>query len=462
LSERLTTTDELGNRVYLYPEDVKGPWKRRRQTVYAVLIFVFMVLPWFHFQGQQVILLDIINRKFIFFGHTFFGHDAPFLFFILLGFVLLMGLITALLGRVWCGWACPQTVFIQGVYSKIERWVEGSARKRQKRDQKPWNFENLSLKSLKWLLFTLVSLHLSHSFLGYFVGTRELLQASLQTPYENLGSFSAMLFFTGLFLFDFGWFREQFCIIACPYGRFQSVMMDEDSVVIAYDEKRGEPRRIKGLPRDLEGDCVNCLQCVRACPTGIDIREGAAQLECIACNQCIDACDDIMTRLNRPKGLIKYTTEKELKGEKTQWVRPRSIIYATLLTIVLVAFALSLETRQDLDAVIIRKGSTPFQVLEKGKTLLNRFSIKLSNNTNSPMSVSISAQSVSGEKLEIAGQTLDFKLKEGHGEKQFFIKFPPQILTNGSAKAFINIEYSPLNKGNEQQQSKEISLVGPR
>lgn len=461
MSERLATTDEHGNRVYLYPEDVKGPWKRKRQIVYAFLIFIFMVLPWFTYQGKQVVLLDIINRKFIFFGHTFFGHDAPFLIFILLSFVLFMGLLTALLGRVWCGWACPQTVFIQGVYSQIERWVEGHARKRQKRDQRPLSFEKVALKSLKWFLFTLVSLHLSHSFLGYFVGTRELLQASFQSPYENLAAFITMLSFTGLFLFDFGWFREQFCIIACPYGRFQSVMMDEDSVVVAYDEKRGEPRKAKDVPKEQQGDCVSCLQCVRACPTGIDIREGAAQLECIACNQCIDACDDIMTRLNKPKGLIKYTTEKQLNGQKTQWIRPRSVIYATLLTIVLGAFALSLETRQALDVVVIRKGSSPFQVLEDGDTILNRFSLKLTNNTSSSMDVSITAESLTGEELQVAGQTLDFQLEDGHKEKQLFLKFPSQILREGQAKAFINIEYKALG-ASEVQQQKEISLVGPR
>lgn len=456
--ERLATTDEFGHRVYLYPEDVKGTWKVRRSWVYGLLIFIFMVVPWIHFKGQQIILLNIPARKFVFFGETFFGHDAPFLIFILLSFVLLMGFVTTVWGRVWCGWACPQTVFIQAIYSKIEKWTEGPARRRQKRDSGPWTIEKSFRKSVKWFLFLIVSLHLSHSFLGYFVGTRELLVLSSSAPSENFTLFFTMLFFTALFLFDFGWFREQFCIIACPYGRFQSVMMDESSMVIAYDDKRGEPRRDKHIAKEDEGDCVNCYQCVRACPTGIDIRRGASQLECIACTQCIDACDEIMLKVNKPKGLIRYSSEVELRGGQTKWIRPRSIAYGFFLILVVGAFLFSLERRQDLSLAFIRTGSAPFQEIEKGLEVLNQYSVKIDHHKIEPLQVVFK---VEDPRIRIVTQRVPTLVEKGPTSIGIFIRFHPEILEQGSRKVFIKIYDQDTEGSLNYLTEKEVNLVGP-
>lgn len=458
-NERLTTTDEEGHRVYLYPEDVKGRWKNYRQAFYTFLIFIFMFLPWIHYQGRQIILLNIPGREFTFFGHIFYGHDAPFLVFVLLLFILFMGFITTLFGRAWCGWGCPQTVFIHSIYGRIERWIEGPARRRQKRDQGGWTFERLMLKSAKWTVFLLVSLHISHSFLGYFVGARELLQISLGSPTEHLTLFVTMLFFTGLFLFDFGWFREQFCLIACPYGRFQSVMMDEHSLVVAYDPVRGEPRRSKGVDKNDEGDCVNCGHCVRVCPTGIDIRDGASQFECIACTQCIDACDEIMIKVNKPQGLIRYSSEAEARGDKIKWFRGRSFVYVALLLLVLGAFSYNLEKRSELDVVILRAGGAPFQVIDQGQAYLNRFSLRFSHHDETPLKVKIRLKNPS-ENISLVSQRTSFELQIGQTSTQLFMRFSPELLTQGRAK----VELEVVDEQSQPEQilkTLEVSLVGP-
>jgi cytochrome c oxidase accessory protein FixG len=460
-AERLATTDEDGHRVYLYPEDVRGKWKDRRLLMYAFLIFIFMVLPWIHFKGKQIILLNIPKREFIFFGHTFFGHDAPFLIFFLLFFGLGIGLVTALYGRVWCGWACPQTVFIQSVYTKIEQWVEGGARRRQKRDAAPWTFEKAGLKGLKWLLFLIVSLHLSHSVLGYFVGTRELFMISMGPPSEHMTLFVIMLFLTGIFLFDFGWFREQFCIIACPYGRFQSVIMDEHSTVVAYDATRGEPRRSADIPKDQQGDCVNCFHCVKVCPTGIDIRRGASQLECIACTQCIDACDEIMERVGKPTGLIRYTTERELKGEKTQRIRPRTMIYGTILVGVLVAFTLTLQKRFDVDVTFIRATGAPYQVVDGGREIINRYTANIQNNSSEELGIVFMPPEELAESLRIVIQRSPYPAGVGRTSVGVFFRFDPAILQTGNLR--VPIKMFSKNSGEEPVLLKEVevNLVGP-
>lgn len=460
-TERLATTDEEGHRVYLYPEDVKGPWKIKRHIVYTLLIFIFMVFPWIHYKGKQIILLNIPAREFTFFGETFLGHDAPFIIFFLLGFVLSMGLITSLWGRVWCGWACPQTVFIQAVYGRIERFIEGPARRRQKRDAGALSFEKVALKSLKWLLFTLVSLHLSHSVLGYFVGTHELLKISTQSPMDNWTLFVIMLFFTGLFNFDFGWFREQFCVIACPYGRFQSVMMDENSLVVAYDNQRGEPRRSKEVSKENEGDCVNCYHCVKVCPTGIDIRRESAQLECIACTQCIDACDEIMIRVGKPRGLIKYTSENMMKGLKQNWVRPRVIIYAVLLMGVLGAFVFSIQKRQEIGLAFIRGSGEPYSLVDQGINVLNRFSLKIENADKTDIPLLLKLDQEFENSVEVVIPRTPYMAKPGHNSVGVFFRFDKTLLDSGSLKLNVHAYKQSHDEEPVYLKTIEVNLVGP-
>ena len=269
--ERLASTDEFGNRIYIYPEDVKGKWKNRRFFFYGFLVFLYLVLPWIYINGKPSLMIDIFRREFTILGFTLYGMEPILFFLLLVSGLFFVAFLVSKWGRVWCGWGCPQTVFIQAIFLKIESFIEGKARERVALDAAPWRFKKIIQKSFKWLLFFIVSSHIAHTFVGYFVGPRELFLMTIHSPMENWGIFVAVSIITLIFLLDFGWFREQFCIIACPYGRIQSVLMDENSQVIAYDVKRGEPRRgTEGVSKDNSGDCVNCYSCVKVCPTGID------------------------------------------------------------------------------------------------------------------------------------------------------------------------------------------------
>lgn len=456
--ERLSTTDEKGHRVYLYPEDVKGKWRTRRHLFYWFLISLYLILPWIYVNGKQIILLNLPKREFFIFGFTFYGHDAPIVSLLLFVFIFLMGFITSVWGRVWCGWGCPQTVFIDSIYRPIERLIEGNARQRKKLNESPWDFIKLIKKSTKWILFTLVSLHISHSFLGYFVGTRNLIQISLQSPYENLALFITMISLTALFLFDFAWFKEQFCIIACPYGRFQSVMMDSDSLVIAYDQKRGEPRRHPEVSKENEGDCINCYHCVKVCPTGIDIRRGT-QLECISCTNCIDACDEIMEKVGRPTGLIRYDSENGLNGIKEKKFKFRSAIYLIAITLCLGIFVYAIQNSYEIKLTAIRASRTPFtEVTDHNHTKLiqnfYKFRIDYKKEDNPELKIQIKDNT---HEIKLVTPKNPIIIEKGVHKINVFFRFDKKILKNGSKSIFVEL----INTQNKVLSAKEVKLVGP-
>jgi cytochrome c oxidase accessory protein FixG len=454
---RLATTDEHGHRVYIHPEDIKGKWKTRRTFFYWFLIILYLVLPWIYVDGKQWVLLNIPQREFTIFGEVFYGHDGPLLFFLVIGFIILMAFITSIWGRVWCGWACPQTVFIDSIFRQIERIVEGNARKRKKLDKQKMNLEKFFRRSLKWTLFLLVSLHIVHSFLGYFVGTRKLFWITMGSPAENWSLFITMLIITGIILFDFGWFKEQFCIIACPYGRFQSVSMDDNSLVVAYDYNRGEPRRDKNVPKDQEGDCINCNHCVKACPTGIDIRRGT-QLECIACTMCIDACDNIMEKVKRPKGLIRYTTENELKNKPKPKIQIRSIIYLIILFAIAAGLSFSLSKRKDLSAQLLRASKTPYQVLkrESGEEhILNQYRLKITQTDPKKKDLILK---LNNTQVKMTSPYNVIEMEEDNFQTPIFFEFEKEILINGKKTILLNLVDKDTN---EVIKTMELDLVGP-
>lgn len=451
--ETLSTTDEHGNRVYVYPEDVQGKWKTRRFNVYWALIFVYLILPWIYIDGKPALMLNIAKREFTFFGNTMHGIEPIILFLLLISGLFFIAYLTSVFGRVWCGWGCPQTVFIQAIFLKIEALVEGKARARLALEHAPWTFQKVLKRTIKWLLFLAVALHIAHTFIGYFVGPRELFYMTMQAPDEHMGVFVATMILTAIFLLDFGWFREQFCIIACPYGRIQSVMMDETSKIVAYDYNRGEPR--KGSVPDKQGDCVNCYQCVKVCPTGIDIRHGT-QLECIACTQCIDACDAIMTRLKKPTGLIRYTNEVELKKEVAKKsIRPYLYALVSLLFITTFVYFLTASTKPEM--VFLRGVGAPFLASEN--IITNRFTLKIKHQSSDqyPIDIMIDDKTLQDEvHIQISEQPIMLDRVE---KKVFiFFKFDSKILKSGTRTIKVNaIDIRTQTIAN----TKEITLVGP-
>jgi cytochrome c oxidase accessory protein FixG len=466
-TERLGTTDEKGHRVYLFPEDVKGVWRYRRTFFYWFLIFIYMVLPWIHIDGKQIILLNIPQREFSFLHFTFYAHDAPIFLLFLLGFVFSMGFITSIWGRAWCGWGCPQTVFIDAIFRPIERLIEGRARQRQNLLESPWNFEKIWKKTLKWFLYTVISIHISHSLLGYFVGTRELFWITLSPPKEHFTLFLFMISITATFLFDFGWFREQFCIIACPYGRIQSVMMDQDSLAVAYDVKRGEPRRSQEVTPEGEGDCINCFHCVKVCPTGIDIRRGI-QMECIACTNCIDACDEIMDKLGKPKGLIRYDSENGLQGIKSKKINFRSIVYLSAILIICVVSVFAIKGSKKLELTFLRASKTPFvktKLKDGRKGYANLYKVRVDYKGEKNLSLVFKAKNLESQKnIEIITPKSPLIVKKGSSFNAI-IHFR---FSEGFLKGHHILPLLVINEGERDENNqfpvileKEVTLVGP-
>jgi cytochrome c oxidase accessory protein FixG len=470
-SERLATTDDKGRRVYLYPADVRGKLRQRRNWIQAGLILFFLILPWLQINGRQALLLDVSRRHFEIFGLTLRAHNAPLFFFVLAmaGFGLFF--VTAIWGRVWCGWACPQTVFVEGIFRRIERIIEGTALERRKLDTIDLNFDKIWKRTLKWALYILASLGITHSFLAYFVGAKPLINMVTSAPTENWTSFLFILFSTGIILFDFAWFREQFCIIACPYGRFQSVLMDEHSMIVAYDQERGEPRRspqnkalAKNHSADL-GDCVNCYRCVQVCPTGIDIRRGT-QLECVACTSCIDACDEVMTKLKKPTGLIRYDSHNGLAKLPVKRLRIRTGAYLAIIMTAFIALTYFLSTLKPVDIAVLRAKEIPYSVSKLGdgtEIVINHMKLELSNQTEHLHEMSLALPIELTQKgVEIVIARHPYPIEPSQVERaNFFLKVPKGLFLNGMLKAQLTVLDRDTVTNKEDKYEKELTIVGP-
>ncbi len=372
--DSVTTIREDGSRFFLHPADVRGFFQRHRKWTGLFLIGIYLALPWINIGGYPAVFLDVGGRRFHLFGYILAFQDAWLLFFAITGLGFSLFFVTALLGRIFCGWACPQTVFLEHVYRPIERLIEGDAVKRRKLDASPWTAEKIIKRSIKQVAFVLVSAIISHLFLAYFVSIPELWAMMHHAPSEHWGAFLFVFLFTAVNYFNFSWFREQLCIVICPYGRLQSALTDDNTMVIGYDEKRGEPRGKATDPN--AGHCIDCNRCVQVCPTGIDIRQGL-QLECIGCAACIDACDEIMTKLDRPKGLVRYDSLNGLDGKKTKWVRPRTILYSILLVAGMSVATFALSTVQPASLSVTRITGAPYIVSDDA--VRNQFLVRVVN-----------------------------------------------------------------------------------
>lgn len=455
---KLTSIDADGGHIHIIPAEVKGFFRKYRTYTHILLLSIFLGLPWIHFQGKQLILLSIPTREFIFFGLTFKSHDAPLIFLLISIGILSLALVTALWGRIWCGWACPQTVFIDFVYRRIERWVEGTYLERRRLHEAEWSWNKFRKIITKWFLFTFFSTLFAHSFVAYFTGSRELLRMMSGTPAENWTYFLIILSFTLLLLFNFGWFREQFCVIMCPYGRIQSVLLEPSSISVMYDQVRGEPRRSPSTPKEATGDCVSCNRCVEVCPTGIDIRNGL-QMECISCTACIDACNEIMEKVHKPKGLISYRT---LDNSSFKFFKLKTIFYGVLIILAFSVLIYNLNTRSTVDIALLRGIGTPYsQDLDPDgrPQIINHFRLHLNSQTNKEMIFEISLSEKDLQKglaLMVSPQPIVLKPQASETWHLFF-HLPKELLPSNGKFDFI----ITLKSQDGEIQTKNITFLGP-
>jgi len=443
----LSTLNADGSRRWLSPRLAAGSLHRRRLITAWVLIVLFAVLPWLRINGHPPILLDVMTRRFIFLGTVFRPTDTLLLAFLFLSIFTAIFLLTAIVGRVWCGWGCPQTVYLEFVYRPIERFFMGRAYGRKGIKVAPWRLLGM------YAAFVLVSAHLANTFLAYFVGTDRLVGWTLGSPAAHPTAFAVFAVTTGLMLFDFGFFREQLCTLVCPYGRFQSVLLDRDSLVVGYDARRGEPRgRRRGDGTDAaQGDCVDCSLCVQVCPTGIDIRNGL-QMECINCTQCIDACNAVMAKIGRPPGLIRYSSQRCLEGGTPRRVRIRLAVYLLLLVGFLATLVTLLVLRTDAGLVQKRTPGIAYAVLADG-AVRSPLHLRLDNRTDETRRFEISS---TDPLVVLDGRTWVEVAPNDSGDLELSVIAPAGAFEKGRRRFAVRVID---DRGNAFED--EVTIMGP-
>ena len=379
--DRVSTIDEEGKRKWVYAYKPSGRFYNARTWLSLFYLVVFFGLPWIKYKGEPFMLLNILERKFVVFGFVFWSQDFFLFGLTMILFVVFIIVFTVAFGRLFCGWACPQTIFMEMVFRKIEYWIEGDAPKQKALDKKPWNWEKIRKRGAKYLVFFAISFLVGNTFLSYIIGVDELIKITTEPPQLHLGGLSAMLIFSSVFFFVYLYFREQVCTVVCPYGRLQGVLLDRHSVVVAYDYNRGEPRaKLRKGEERTTGDCIDCNQCVHVCPTGIDIRNGT-QLECTHCTACIDACDNIMDRINKPKGLIRYASENTIAENQPFTITPRLKAYIGVLISLLAVWLVILTTRSTVE-IQVRKTPGKLYYPAPNEKYMNLYNVMLINKSH--------------------------------------------------------------------------------
>jgi len=435
--DAIGTVDKSGKRIWAYPKKPRGRYHNARIIVATFLLLLLFTGPFIRINGQPLLLLNFIERKFIIFGAAFWPQD--FYLFVLgfITFIVFIVLFTVVYGRVWCGWACPQTIFMEMVFRKIEYWIEGDANQQRKLNKAPWTAKKILKKVSKQLIFFSIAILIAHTLMAYLIGIDQVKDIVQQHPSEHLSGFIGLVAFTGVFYFIFSYFREQACIAVCPYGRLQGVFLDNDSIVVAYDWVRGEPRGKlkKGAIQEENGDCIDCKLCVHACPTNIDIRNGT-QLECVNCTACIDACDEVMTKVRRPKGLIRYASINNIKESRKFKFTTRIAAYTAVLLLLISSLGFLLATRVDVEATVLRVPGTLYQEMENGK-ISNLYNIQFINKTFEPVTLELKLKGlpeavirkVGSEKVEIP--------PNDRAESVYFIDIPKSMIEKAKTEVSI-------------------------
>ena len=422
--DRIATVDESGKRKWIYAYQPKGKFYNIRTVLSGLYFLIFFGLPFVEIDGRPLFQFNIPEAKFIIFGKIFWPQDFFIFGLTMVTFVFFIVLFTAAFGRLFCGWACPQTNFMEMMFRRVEYWVLGDAPAQRQLKNAPWTGKKIFKVGLKHLLFFLLSFVIANFFLAYIIGIKELEKIIIEPVTEHVAGFASIIVFSGVFYGVYAFFREQACTVVCPYGRLQSVLLDKNSMIVAYDYKRGEPRGNFKKQAELHlGDCIDCHQCVKVCPTGIDIRNGV-QMECVGCTACIDACDHIMDSINKPKGLIRYASENSIaKGEPLRYTT-RMKLYTGLCFLLLAVLSVILLTRKDVDATVIRTAGMLYQ--ERGTdSISNLYNIRMVNKTTKDLNIEVRLVDTKG-RIQMAGNTIIKMGKEAQAAGTFFVVLPKQ------------------------------------
>jgi len=452
--DKVSTIDDEGKRIWVYPKKPKGSYTKAREILAVFLLIFLFGTPFIKVYGQPLLLFDILNRKFIIFGLVFWPQD--FFLFVLatLSLIVFIVLFTVIFGRLWCGWACPQTIFMEMVFRKIEYWIEGDARKQIALDKSPWTTRKVFKKTLKQSLFYIISFFIGNTFLAYIIGVDQLFKIITDPPSEHIAGLSFMILFSTVFYGVFAFLREQVCTMVCPYGRLQGVLLDPNSIVVAYDFKRGEPKEkfSRKYERKNLGDCVDCKQCVEVCPTGIDIRNGT-QLECINCTACIDACNSVMKKLKWPTGLIRYSSYNGiLEGVKLRFT-PRIAGYTSILLALLIITNIFLFGRSPVETTILRTPGLLYQETDDGN-IANLYNLKIVNKTHESQAVELRLKSPKGTIKMVGG---DLVIPGGGLFKSaFFVEIPVKNIIVARQSIYIEVF-----SGQELIEEIRSSFIGP-
>lgn len=451
--DRLATVDEQGKRKWVYPVKPHGRFYNLRTYFTWAYLIVFFSLPLFNINGDPIFLLNVIERKFILFNVVFWPQDFFIFMLGMLTFIVFVVVFTVAFGRVFCGWVCPQTIFMEMLFRKIEYLIEGDASKQKSLTKSAWNGEKILKRGGKFIAFFLLSFIIANTFLAYIIGKDELLKIMIEPIQNHLGGFIAITVFTLAFFAVYSFAREQICTIVCPYGRLQGVMLDKNSILVAYDYLRGESRaKLKKNEERTAGDCIDCGLCVRVCPTGIDIRNGT-QLECINCTACIDACDSIMDQVGFKKGLIKYASENIISKGTSLIFSTRLKAYSLILTALIGILATLLITRKDIDTTVLRAQGQLYQELE-GNKISNLYTIQLLNKTHKDIPVKLELENINGE-IKIIGKDILVR-KESEGQGTFFVTRNASEIKERKTKFKINVYCN-----NKKISSASTSFFGP-
>ena len=452
--DRASTVTNSGKRNWVYALKPSGKWYRYRKIIAWFYLALFFVIPFIKVNGLPFMLINLPQGKFILFSKIFWPQDFFIFAIAMITFIVFVVLFTVVFGRLFCGWVCPQTVFMEFVFRPIEWLIEGSPNQQKKLKESGNTTKIAFKKTVKHALFFFISFVIANTFLAYIIGMDEIIKMIREPISDNLGLLTGLIIFTFLFYSVFAFVREIVCTTICPYGRLQGVMFDKDTMQISYDYKRGEPRgKFRKSADRTEGDCVDCKKCVQVCPTGIDIRDGI-QMECVGCTACIDACNEVMQTLNFKKGLIRYASENEISSGTKFHFNTRMKAYTILLSILMVAMAFLIFTRKTIDTNIIRVKGQLYQEVE-GEKISNLFEAKIINKTREEIPLTLKVEGLHGEVKLIGKQRIRLE-KEAVNEYTFFLEIPKNELPKRSTKIKIGVY-----KDDERIQTISTKFLGP-